>query len=439
MPEDVVKIHFVKEGIDLTAFKSYRIESDFLMPVDAFEFVMYAPRTGAALSFDQLFDMTQFFRPIEIYVNNNLQMLGVIDKQIIGGDGSSITIQGRDYLSNLIEGYTDPSTRWISGMTLEAALLELLKPFGISEIVDGNDEWRSVQIGVPYDDVQTNQQKSFNKGSKVVASTSNVLVDVPTADGGTIAQNKQVTTYTNTNDSIVQDAKPQPNEKVWSNLEKLASRKGYTIQPTTSRSKIALAKPEYNQPVPFKLQRHLDGNGNNIIDGTVTRDGSKVPTYCMAYGKYGSAVSALSPGKFSRSTFGPDAISSIGNNPDVRAVAESIISKRNAPKVVIDENDGKLYRPIFIHDTEAKSQDEFEHAVNRMIAELMKDLLQVEYTVKGHSQDGLIWTVDNLAAVEDEVAKVSQTLWISGRTIQGDSKSGTTTKLRLWIPDSFVI
>lgn len=407
------------------------------MPVDAFSFTMTAPRNSHILNFDQLFDMCRPFSQVEIYVNECLRMLGRIDVLEIGGDGSVITIKGRDYLANLIESFSEISSRVSTGMTLEQALENILMPFGVAEIVDGNDDFRAVQLGVPNDasDVSLPGTKSFNKGKRTITETTTVAV----VKDGELVDQTQSTTRT-VSDAIIQDGKPEPNEKVWNTMEKFVARKHFTIQPTSQRYQIALAVPDYNQPSAFTFIRHLDGSGNNIIGGSVTRDYSRVPTYTEAYGKYGPASSKKSNGKFAVSTFGDNAISPLGKNPEVRAIVSGqTIDTHYVPSVVVKDNNGLLYRPLFLHDTEAKSQDEFENSARRSVSEVLKETLQIEYELAGHlSNDGLTYTGDCMCTVDDEMAKVSEPMWISGVTFSM-STSGTTTKVRMWRPDSFIL
>lgn len=404
MADDRVSLHFDTLNESTENFISYSIESDFSLGSDSFEFVLYDENR------ERLRRQTTPWNIVSIYVNGHLQLNGRIDSRT--GDGSRVTIKGRDKLAEMIGSSISPSDKFTKGQDLAAAILSATLSYGINEVEPlGNNLMRSTQTGIP----------GFQK-----------------------APSKDYRTAT------VSETTSTPSGDVYSFIQSVVELKGFTIQPSISRFKLAICAPEYNQDPSYGFFRYSGDNNfqNTILSGTVVEDWSKVPTVTsckkkLGHGKGKHFVNAGSE----QSTFGPDAFSPIGKNPRIREVIygkdfkESIaIEHIWRPKNEgVQDNITKMYRPLIIDSKEAKTQEELDNTLRRAIAERLKDTLVCEYTLPGHTDPntGAIYAIDTTATVIDEPENVNEVLWIESRKLYKSDGGPTLTTVTLIRPEAF--
>ena len=108
---------FPAADFEIKRFKSYSLESDYTVSTDGWELSVYEED---AKRIAKLRDLE--LQPIEILVDGAQQILGRVDITDIGGDGSAVTLQGRDYIADLVECHVDPALKFKEQMTLGDAL-----------------------------------------------------------------------------------------------------------------------------------------------------------------------------------------------------------------------------------------------------------------------------------------------------------------------------
>jgi len=69
--------------------------------------------------------------------------------------------------------------------------------------------------------------------------------------------------------------------------------------------------------------------------------------------------------------------------------------------------------------------------VKREMSLLMHRSLVAHYTVVGHLQDDVAWTVDTVVDVDDDIAGLKERMYVLARTFHKSRQSGTTTDLEL--------
>lgn len=165
---------------------------------------------------------------------------------------------------------------------------------------------------------------------------------------------------------------------------------------------LVFGRPKAKGKPMFSIVNRLSGVGNNATaggdDDDISRRYSKVTVISQVQGQ---------------DDFGMDA------------------GKVNVRATVIDDS-FPFYKP-FVAKLNNDSQTPKLHA--RMLMEKQRhDGQQLTYTVPGHSQNGVNWTVNELVQVVDEMLDKNGVYLVAGRTFRRSKQEGTTTRLRLGPP-----
>jgi prophage tail gpP-like protein len=389
-------VRFERLARDVRAIKSYEIDSAYMTPTDGWEVVLYDTDRTKLRGLE--------LQPVELLLDGAQQVLGRVDVTEVGGDGSAVTLRGRDYLADATECNIDPALTIKSKMSIFDALAMALSPVGIDTVYDEADVLtRNIRTG-----------KATGKG---VPKSFKALT--------------------------LEDIKPNPGEGIFEFCNKIAARHGATIQPSISRNAVTLSAPNYTQAPLYRLVRTADpisSANNNILTATARRDFSSFPTVALFTGKHGKSGEAAG-GMSQQFDF---ATLSDAFNAELSRVTELVYSLRGkdarrkpgAPPIP----DGSLYRLLYHRDEDSRNPDQLERAARRAIAERLKETLAYSVTVRGHSDPvgGAIWAVDTMVHVTDEICGVDEPLWIEKRTFR-NSGQGATTELECWRPASFQI
>lgn len=392
-----------QQPTQLTRITTYNITSDYMTPTDAWSVTLYDDADPRSLR-----RLVTPLQPVKIYVDGNLQVIGRVDATAGDGDSrASMRVSGRDYLAALVGGGADTAIRFQKSETVHDALLRIAAPFGITEISGDPELARNILSGVVR---KGNKSKQEKRGK----------------------------------DATLGEFKINPNEGAFEAMNKIAARHGLTIQPQDARHKIAVVYPDYEQAPRYKLSRSTTGN---ILTGSARRSYGNVPTLTQATGRNTGGGVGKAGLKKTLSTFGKDAPSEVGKNPEVRRIAYS--ESGTAPRVIdfrwdpknskgVPGNKGLLYQPLYYEDKDSRNLDELERGVRRMIAEKLRETLTYSCTVRGHTDpaSGCMWAVDTIADVYDETEDVDEPLWIHARTFRNDG-SGPFTDLELIRPHSY--
>lgn len=391
-------VNFERLGFQETIrIGDWRIESSYLTSTDAFSFVLLPDFTDPRFRDLEL-------EPVELLLNGFSQLKGRIEKTTIGDNGSEVECEGRDYLSDLVEGNVDPKFRAKESMTLGEAVLGVTEPYGTLAVLGDDDvAMQNIRMGF-----QARRKKRRKKTTVKL-----------------------------------QDYDPRPTEGDFAYINRLAARHGTTVQPAMDRQSILLNAPDYDQEPTYTIHVTADkraGTQNNVISARAVRDYTKFPTYTIANGK--QARSAEKPSGITRTYNTLDVIANLGN-PELQRIlsADKIMSGRQPVNVPNDQIAPKLYRLLHVEDIDARNDDQLDHAALRAIADRLKDTLDYTVTLRGHvdPDSNAIWSVNTMVHVIDEIRGIDEPLWIAEANKFFSSRNGATTQIRCWRPDSFQI
>lgn len=367
---------------------SWQIASNYFTAADGFSVKLLGVSRADVLG-----------RPIELELDVGSGwrpfLVGRVDRVRSGDADGSITISGRDYIGDITETHLNPDFAIKEGETPNAILLRALAPMAIKTITGPEGMWYARNL-------KTSGKRG--KGKRF----SDVQASAFKAD-----------------DPLFAELKPKKGMGLYEFCDRFAARFGYTIQPTTDRTVLALSRPDYDQAPSYKLQRkrNLDA-GNNVVSGTCECDVTALPTTLQIAAKRGA---------FKKTVEG------IGKPMDVVAAISRINKslENDVGDVLSTEptTDGlKLYRYRYQEENEAKTADQLAFVTNRKMGDFLKDAMTYQATVDGFTyfDNNLVWTPDTVVDVYDEVAQVIEPMWIEGVEYSWDSKSGAKTSITCW-------
>lgn len=342
-------------------------------------------------------------QPLSLSIHGNVQLFGRVERVRRGDNGNEVTISGRDHLAGIVEGNIDPTVRITEDMTLAHAILTAGLPYGIMTVYgDADAQTRSIKSGAPLKD---GKDQGFDK-----------------LQPGNL--------------------KPDAGVGVFEWLNKLCARQGCTIQPGPSRDSVILSAPCYDQDPIATFKRTSDPGavrGNNLIDAYADEDYSSFPTCGLATGKVAATgKKAEASGK----TYDiGKAITEVA--PQLAAkIVDRITSERVKPdanKAAPDPS--KLYRFLYVKDTESRKPEQVERAIVRAVSERLRATLSYHVTARGHRDPdtGAVYATDTLATIKDEIADLDEVLWCASRRFTFQRNAGALSHLTYWRPGSFVL
>ena len=411
-----------------TNLEEWSIESNYLGSTDGFSFTYIDENP------ENLRDLE--CKPVSLYINGALQLIGRIDQTHRGDHGRAVTCKGRDYRADLVECNIDPTFVVKEGETLGSVIVRAGSPVGISRVADGSD----------------------------IATVRNVRTGRAFGDLGSPPNFQNIKQ---------QEMTPDPGQGIYEFLKKIIERHGCTIQPDVRRDSVLIAGPMYRQDVPYRITRsRASTEKNNVDKASATRDYSSFPSIVISQGhgspRHGEATKSnqaiidtwsLAQG-FARTgdnniTTNPD--NSEGTNDPAFAPPDKPITGQGELGRILNYvtwtgrrkpggKDGdilaqnKIYRLNWFRDQQAKTDTQLEKAARRLLNEHLKNTLIYEVELIGHIDPytKALWSTDTMVDVNDDVCDVHELLWVMERTFIFNNK-GAKTKLRCIRPGSFEI
>lgn len=399
-PEVIAR--FPLADYEVRRFKRYSLESDYTVSTDGWELEVYEED---AARIAKLRDIE--LQPIEILIDGAQQLLGRVDVSEIGGDGSAVTLQGRDYLADLVECNVDPALKFKEQMTLGDALKLALSPCGISTIADPDD--------IAIQNVRSGKKLKGGKSGKAFKAIK------------------------------LEDFKPEPSTGLFDICNRLVARHGATIQPANKRNTVIIDAPDYGIAPVATLKRTKDQNLSgavNVISADARRDYSHMPTAALFTSKNGRSGEKgaklevdLNFRKFAEA-FGGELRAKL---PRIAAGTDK--AARRKPGDAAGLASGELYRFLYARDDESRNSEQLLAAAKRSVAQRLKDTLVYRCRLRGHSdpKSGALWAVNTIVQVDDDVCNVHEPLWVHSRRFSNSPSEGAITELVCWRPEAFQI
>lgn len=183
-----------------------------------------------------------------------------------------------------------------------------------------------------------------------------------------------------------------PGDSVFEVIKKAANSQGYLFW-ASPEGELVFDKPVERGKADFKIHAFEDGSEMDYIEGSVTEtlDGQH------------SLIKVVGESQ---------------DDNDIKYVAASV-----------KNTDFPFYRPLVVNWNEnegpAKKTAELQLATEKAAA------IQLEYTMPGHSQNGIPWTINAFCDVEDHYNGANDAYLIKHRTFTLDRNEGKRTKLEL--------
>lgn len=469
-------------SVTLTSFRSFRFTQHFLTPTDSFSFEL-----STDVMTDEVLDAV--FTPgvkLTFFIDDAKQFTGyidVVDTSNAGRhEGSSITIEGRDAMSPVIDSQIDPDHHYPDNTPLDKLLRDTLAPW--FEKFDITNE--------------ANIDVAAGKAARAKLKRR------------TKRKSKALSQYP------IPKSKPEHNDSFFVFLSRITQRYGLWIWPSVDGDTAIVGKPNFDQEPCCQLRRRRqqtvagfgramgappsDGS-NNIVRGGIRRDSSEQPSFIVARGNvppktvehqrikviignpYDNVLERLI-GSPPADPTGPVDLNSLGNaenirpffdaqpNPRPNAVSadDAIKNILVGSKIIEDPSLTSAHetgtsnsllarkqfltvtdvevipvkpiqiqnvyasltaRPRYLKDRHSRTLEELERFARRQMSLCTRKAFVGNYEIAGFKIDDAIPVVDTVVEVDDELSRFKGLLWVEGREVTLSRSGGATCRLSL--------
>lgn len=370
-------IYLEVNGKKVERLISYSVESGLYVADHAFSLELANPANDI-----------QPGMPCKLYVNNQLELTGLIDRRFRRCDksGRKMTIEGRDLMGLLVDSYCEEFIT-VEGATLSELAERLI--FGHPEEIykipsSGYTQTVEAVHGVPF----------INR--KQIVYQQNLVGKLKTrrhrdADVGFMAMF----------DTTQRLSQISPGMTVFQVLSMYALSRGQMFYGLPDGT-FVFGRPLVGGDPKYEIILNPEGVGNNVISAEVDENFSR---------------------RYSKVTvIGQQQMDSADGQDTTRTQTSGSVSDPSFP----------FYKP-FVATNNNDSQSPSLHA--RLLLEKMRhDGFRLCYTMPRHSQNCHNYTLNTLAYVRDTVHGIDGTFLVSGRTYRLDKDNGATTTLTLSPP-----
>ena len=372
----------------------WSIESDMLQDADAFSVTVANPQ-GATRARLNVHDQ------VRVLVDETVQMTGWIDDLNLTGDarsGATIEVVGRDKFGQLVDNSALPHS-W-TGKDLLQIAKDISTPWVTDWFVDNEENRRkllqaqrnvrTVKAGAEkWARYMADASALFRAG---LESTTDVERKRLAAAQANLARIKAI---------VFPRVKAAPGESIMEVLERASRKVGMMIWQAADGTGI-IARPNYAQAPLYRLQLHpstLDtASANNV------KSWSHALTGRDTYYEYRlSCTSANTSNAYAANS-----------HHEIVQYDDTVALERRK----ITGGSGQ---------NRAQAKIEFE----RDIQQRRFESVVLNYVVQGHAQDGRLWQVDTLVAVDDRINNISGDWYLTKRRFVGSRGGGQTTELTL--------
>ena len=374
-------------------FLAYHFAQDFLTPSDQWAFAFDTDELN-----DDDFAILQPGSRVDVTIQDYPQTVGYIDDVTMAsarGSGSVVHVSGRDWLAPSIDSHINPQLKLSSSQTLDQTLQAVFTPFGVTVFATDNAANLNAIQG------QKRGVKTSKKGKPLKSFVTHQL-------------------------------KPYPQEGAYGFASRITQRFGLWLWPAVDGETLIVGTPDYDQDPSYQL-RHLlnpqEQDLNNIIESHVVRSRKDQPSVMYCYAVAGGAE------------FPKAQVRAGITNPMVLADNTAIFAAYPQVKFTafgdaipiapfIDPN----ARPMYSADPESHTLEQIQAYARRQMSLLCRKAFTANYTIEGHTINGVPVAINTMVDVMDERNKVEQPLWIIGRRFSKAPGEGTRTQIECILP-----
>lgn len=387
----------------ITGWLSYTVTSDFMTPVDSWTLEVASDHV------QDLRQVVQNYQRVALRINGQIQATGYVDAtdtSSTSSGGTTLYLQGRDVMSVATSTTIDPGFTFPETGKVKDLITQIFDGMGFKEVIVSDKQNRANLTGKA-------STFSFNDADFVIE--------------------KQILTAVNSK------FKPHPSEGHYELAERIGRRFGYHIWASADGNSVICGAPDFAQEhVYYLCHSKTAPSKNNVLDAKVRLSIEDQSTVLVAQG-HGSG------GKFPKNAMtvimANELVSDSNDNPAIQKVLNRYtqnvkVLDRNPllkrPKSIAEVT--KFPRVGYVYDDESRDKQQLENFVRRFMAEQQSKCLVGRYTVPGHSQNGVVWAVNTMVWVKDEVNELDQPMWIKSRTFTKDRNGGTKTTIEVILP-----
>jgi prophage tail gpP-like protein len=399
-------------GANFPRFLAYEFTEHYLIPSSSFWFDLDEDELSAGEK-----SALVPGQGVSVTINGQLQMCGYVDDVDVRCSRTGGTIwhvEGRDWISPIVDSHVDPKVQFSTNQTLEQLITQALSTFG------------SFPGANP------------NAAPSVGGGVSPIVLVTDSAANNNVITGATRGTRTNKNGTILKSVlnhqvKPYQHEGVWEFLSRVAQRFGLWMRPTADGTTIIVSTPDFTQDPSYTLQRLASGGvANNVLEGGIKFSRKNQPSMILASGFGGGGVFANSTLRAAivNPCIQTNVAPTLVNYPNVTIVTTPVLGGASQFSQSIDI----LCRPLYLYDPESHTQGELESFLIRSLSLRMREALVGNYSIEGHTLGGAIVGIDTIAQVQDDRSNWSGPLWVQDRTFSKKPGSGTTSHVTLIRP-----
>ncbi len=248
-------------------------------------------------------------------------------------------------------------------------------------------------LGVPADSYRRDMANKALASGKPVDS----LLGVTTSTSGR-SRFANGMTASDIDRLTIDQAKPGVGEKIWEFIERHAKRLGLMLW-FSPDGKLILSSPNYGSAPLYRFVKRLVDNPrdpNNVISSSgIDRIGDRC-SHVTVYGRGG------------------------GRHPERSSYTSTAI-----------DTEVPFYCPRYLQDDTVRSVEGAEARAVRDVSTMRAKGFEYSCSVADHGQGDVIYAIDNMAQVIDEVIGVQGEFYITSRTFKRSRESGDATRTTL--------
>ncbi len=365
------KVGLAVGGVSYHRWISVDVDSDILTPADAFQVTARLPAKEIVGAFREGVS-------VDVYVGDDRQMAGVIDKVTIGIERGqdTLTIIGRDKGAFLVDNEAEAIKA--ANYTAETLAQKLLKPaFGIRNVIVSNEANRKLLAGKKD---RTTKAATSRRGAPLFDDTPRIKTKI------------------------------DPGQRIAQILDEHLRQLGVTWW-LTAQGDLFIGKPNYEQDTAynFLLFPRDDARraSNNVLSARIERSIDDRYTEIIVAGQSGASAGSL---------FGSGA--SRGSKFKASAKDPDLAARGIDRKLILVDGD-------ILNHAQAQRRADFEMGRRRLNA------LMLTLTVPGFGQGDRLFAVDTLATVRIPHANIEGVFYVGKRRFM-ESREKRRTELTLW-------